>query len=349
MVVNHFIILVDSLMDIETILTRLSRGAEPSPAEAAALLGPSSRAQRLRLLSVAEARREVAFGRRVELCAIINARSGRCREDCAFCAQSIHHATPIKTYPLLSNEDILAAARRAKRAGVSRFSLVTSGRTVRAEDMGPLCAAIEGVAALGLKPCASLGLLREADLRRLRAAGLERYHHNLETAESFYPQICITHTWSERLATLKAARRAGLSLCCGGVFGLGESDGQRVELILSLKRLEVDSVAVNFLNPIPGTPLSQQPLMAPWTALSLVAVIRLLLPAAEIRTCGGRLQTLGPLTPLQYLAGANATMTGDYLTTAGPRPEADWADIQALGLEVARAAEDDQGAMDTEL
>ncbi|MBW1713873.1 MAG: biotin synthase BioB, partial [Deltaproteobacteria bacterium] len=230
---------------------------------------------------------------------------------------------------------VLKAARRARDQGVVRFSVVTSGRSASEADLDRLCAIIEGISGLGLAPCASLGCLAGPGLRRLKSAGLARFHHNLETARSFFPRICTSHPYELRLETLEAARQAGLSLCSGGIFGLGESPAQRLELIQALAGLEVDSVAVNFLNPIPGTPLAGRPLLDAWQGLSIISVVRLVLPWAEIRTCGGRVQTLGPLAPLQYLAGANATMTGDYLTTSGARPEKDLAEIESLGLSLA--------------
>jgi len=302
------------------------------PGEALVLLKPLRPAQALRLLALAQGLTEAAFGGRVEFCAILNARSGRCSEDCVFCAQSARYRTGAPVYPLLDRDRVMDAAGRAREAGAARFSLVVSGKKASPAEVDRLCGLVEAVAGLGLSPCASLGCLDQASLERLRAAGLERYHHNLEAAESFYPEICTSHAFAERLDTLEAARRAGLSLCSGGIFGLGESPAQRLELIESLGRLEVDSVAVNFLDPIPGTPLAGRHRLEAWEALGVLAVMRLLLPGAEIRTCGGRLQTLGCLSPLQYLAGASATMTGDYLTTGGPNPERDRAEVESLGL-----------------
>ncbi|MBW2618842.1 MAG: biotin synthase BioB [Deltaproteobacteria bacterium] len=308
---------------------------------AAVLLGPLDQAQQLELISLAAGLTLARFGGRVEFCAIINARSGICGEDCVFCAQSADHDSQVQTYPLLAKDQVIDAARRAREAGAARFSIVTSGKAAKTKDLDSICPMIEAVAGLGLSPCASLGCLSQPALARLASAGLVRYHHNLEAAESYYPQVCTTHTYTERLATLKAARSAGLEVCSGGIFGLGESLAQRWELIASLAELGLDSIAVNFLSPIPGTPLADRPRLDPWEALAILAVIRLALPGVEIRTCGGRQATLGPLAPLQYLAGANATMTGDYLTTAGPSPEADAAEVRFIGLSLAGAVREE--------
>jgi len=320
---------------IDNTLTHLSKGLGPNTEQALTLLGPLTMAQRLRLMSLAAALTEKAFGGRVELCAIINALSGRCSEDCRFCSQSARYSTSAATYSLLSEDRVVEAANRAKANGAARFSLVTSGKAASDKVVDQLCPMIERIAGLGLLPCASLGCLAGPALRRLRSAGVDRFHHNLETARSFYTEICTTHRYEERLETLEAARSAGLSLCSGGIFGLGESKAQRIELIEALAELNVESVAVNFINPIPGTPLAGSSRLDAWEALVLLSIIRLLLPQAEIRTCGGRLETLGAASPLQYLAGANATMTGDYLTTQGPRPDQDIAEIEALGLKLA--------------
>lgn len=317
---------------IEEILPQVAESGELTRAEALALLGRLNRVQAMLLFSLATAQTEAAFGGQVEFCAIINARSGRCSEDCLFCAQSSRYQTEAASHGLLPLERVTEAARAAREGGARRFSVVTSGKAASDKDVDLICRQVEAIAGLGLKPCASLGCLAEPALKRLRSAGLDRFHHNLEAAPSFYPAICTSHDYQERVATLEAARSAGLTLCSGGIFGLGETLDQRWELIAELRRLGVDSVAVNFLNPIPGTPLEGQPLLDPLEALAILAVIRLAMPQAEIRTCGGRIQTLGPLSPLQYLAGANATMTGDYLTTSGPRPDNDLAELARLGL-----------------
>ncbi len=326
------------MADLQDIFDRLACGEELDRTAALRLLSPMERADRLKLFSLADRATAAAFGGRVEFCAIINARSGKCSEDCTFCAQSAHYKTAAPAHELVDRDAVKAAAARAKEGGAVRFSVVISGKAATDKQVDQISAMVEDIASLGLKPCASLGCLSQDQLARLTDAGLDRYHHNLETARTYYPHICTTHTYEERVETLEAARAVGLGLCSGGIFGLGEEVAHRLEMIEALKEIGVDSVAVNFLNPIPGTPLDHRPLLDPWEALSILAVIRLLMPRTEIRTCGGRTQTLGALSPLQYLAGANATMTGDYLTTDGPQPDTDRAELEQVGLQLALPA-----------
>jgi len=257
------------------------------------------------------------------LCSIVNARSGHCDEDCAFCAQSRRARTVIDRYPLISVDRIVEAARAAAAAGATCFSIVTSGRRPGRRDLASIARAVERIARdLPVRPAASLGLLDVADLRALRDAGLRRYHHNLETAESYFGAICTTRRWADGLRPIAAARRVGLSTCCGGIFGLGESRAQRVELLAVLRDLGVDSVPLNFLHPIPGTRLEGRPPLPPLEALQCVAVARLMLPDREIRICGGRGRVLGDFQSWVFAAGADGLMVGGYLTTPG-RPVAD--------------------------
>lgn len=286
------------------------------------------------LLAAAGRVREAGFGRRVALCAIVNARSGRCAADCAFCAQSAHHRTEAAAYPFVGPQRIIAAAARAKAAGAARFGIVTSGERPGREDFAALCVAVSGVAAQGLAADVSIGFLDDADLARLRAVGLCGVHHNLETARSFFPRVCTSHDYEASVDTVRTALAAGVHVCSGGIFGLGEGWDERVELAETLRGLGVTSVPMNFLVPIPGTPLADRPVMAPAEALRLVALYRFLLPRAQLRICGGR-----PLVfasdPLAVLsAGASGLMTGDYLTTAGEAPADDRAGLSRLGYEV---------------
>ena len=290
------------------------------------------------LLAEAEKVRRKFKGNRVKLCAIVNAKSGRCSENCAFCAQSGHFKTEVPTYPLLSKKEMLKAALDSeKNARATCFSIVTSGKSVKTEkEMDDITAALSAIKEkTKLNRCVSLGTLDRAAIRKLKAAGLTRLHHNLETAESFFGQICTTHTYQERLSTIKAAKEEGLEVCSGGIFGLGETLEQRVELAFALAELKVDSVPINILNPIPGTPaaVNYQPLK-PLEVLRLVAVYRLILQDKDIGVFGGREISLGTLQPLMFLAGANVTLIGDYLTTKGQEPEWDLKMIEELGLEV---------------
>jgi biotin synthase len=273
-------------------------------------------------------------GDTIDLCAIVNAKSGRCSEDCRFCAQSAHHRTRISRYPLLPEEELLAAAARAGASGAGRFSLVTSGRSLlKTDELDRICRVISTLRdQIKLSPCASLGLLTPDQARALREAGLVRYHHNLETGPKFYSSICTTHTFADRVKTLEIARDAGFSLCSGGIFGLGETLQDRIEMALVLKKLRVDSVPLNFLSPIPKTPLENQPPLPPLEILKSIALFRFILPEADIRSCGGREKALRTLQPFMYLAGCNGTMIGNYLTTAGRSPGEDMQEILDLGL-----------------
>lgn len=278
-------------------------------------------------------------GRTVSLCSIINAKSGRCGEDCKFCAQSAHYRTDIEVYPLLRADEILRAASAAKHRGVSSFGIVTSGSRISSKtEWGEILKAIEGISRIGIKPCASLGLIEEEEARRLKTAGLYRYHHNLETAPSYFKNICTTHEYEEDVRTVRIAQEAGLSTCAGGIIGMGEGIAERVELALLLRDLGVDGVPVNILNPIPGTPLAHVAGLHPLEILLTVAVFRFILPDRDIRICGGKEKNLRQLIPLGMVAGASSLMTGNYLTTSGREPRLDIEMINDLGLETVLSA-----------
>jgi biotin synthase len=289
-------------------------------------------------LGEAAALRERRCGRGVSFCVIINAKSGACSEDCAFCSQASKAKTGAPLYPLLPREQLVAAAREAAAAGAARFSLVTAGRGVLSpREESAIVETVAAIkAAVPIKVCASLGIVDGGFLRELKAAGLYRFHHNLEAAASFFPEICTTHSFGERVATIEAAKAAGLSVCAGGILGLGESVAQRWELARELERLEVDAIPLNFLHPQPGTPLAARPLLTPLTALQAVTAFRLSFPERAIIICGGRQVTLRQLAPLVFAAGADALMTGDYLTTRGRLPAADRELVADLGLELSR-------------
>ncbi|MCD6496765.1 MAG: biotin synthase BioB [Deltaproteobacteria bacterium] len=272
--------------------------------------------------------------RGISLCAILNAKSGHCPQDCVFCAQSSHNQATIETYPLMSADRMVAAADRARRDGARHFSIVTSGKAVTAEsEVAAIAAAIRRISDMeSLSACASLGILSVEVLTRLRDAGLHRFHHNLETAESFFPNICTTSAYADRVRTIEAAKSIGLSVCAGGLFGMGESRQQRVELLATLRDLEVDSVPINFLNPIPGTKLEHMDDLSPMEALRIIAVARLMMPDREIRIAGGRMRNLRDLHSWIFLAGANGLMIGDYLTTTGRRVDDDLTLLADQGL-----------------
>ncbi len=280
--------------------------------------------------------RETYFGQQVSLCVIINAKSGLCSEDCAYCSQSVRSRGQISTYSLLDQEQMVDAARAASDAGAARFSIVTSGRGIvsprEKEVILNTVAAIRET--VDIKVCASLGIVERPFLAELKAAGVHRFHHNLETAESFFPEICTTHTFRERVATIEAAKDAGLSVCVGGILGLGESLAQRWELAQAIKELNADAIPLNFLHPLAGTRLEDRPLLSPLEALKVIAAFRLTFPDKTIIICGGRQPTLRSLAPLMFAVGANALMTGDYLTTKGRLPEDDRLMLEDLGLEL---------------
>ncbi len=273
-----------------------------------------------RALAAKLAHRGPAFSR----CSIINAKSGKCSEDCAFCVQSAHFPTDAPVYPFKEVSEIVAAAREAKRIGAERFSIVTSGRGMNAAQVEEVARAVEAIRAeVDIEVCASLGILARPELETLRAAGVSRYHHNLETSREFFPKVCSTHSFDDRIATIEAARAAGLEVCSGGIFGLGESEDDRISMALTLAELGVDSVPINILIPLPGTPLAEQPPLPRLDIIRAVAIYRLLMPAIPIRFAGGREVFLDDYLALAFMAGADGLMIGGYLTQAGRLPEQD--------------------------
>ena len=273
-------------------------------------------------------------GKKVELCAITNARSGGCSEDCAFCAQSSWHKTKVPLYPLLEPDEIYRRAKRAEDSGAGYFCIVTSGRRLQdKKDFLKICKAISKIRSkLKLRVDGSLGELSLEEARALKHAGLFRYNHNLETARSLYAQVCSTHTYSDRLKTIENVKRAGLELCCGGIFGMGETWAQRLEFAFALKNLNPECIPLNFLNPIPGTKLQNQNPLLPLEFLKIIALFRFLFPEQEIKICGGREANLRSLQPFLFLAGADSIILGDYLTTKGNPSQYDLQMIQDLGL-----------------
>ncbi len=280
--------------------------------------------------------REYFKGKRINLCGIINAKSGICPEDCKFCAQSAHYNTDTPQYPLLDHDVIVEKAKEARDCGTHMFGIVTSGTRISNErEWDEIYDAVKGIKELGIKPCVSLGMLDRERALKLKEAGLYRYHHNLETARSFFDNICTTHEYKEDIETVKTAKKAGLSICSGGIIGLGETMEQRIELAMTLKELDVDSVPLNILNPRPGTPLMDAKPLPPIEILITIAIFRFILPDKDIKLCGGKEANLRQLLPLGIVAGCNSLMTGDYLTTPGRNPALDIEMIKDLGLEAA--------------
>jgi len=284
------------------------------------------------LFSAANRIRNHFRGNHVDLCAIVNAKSGKCPEDCSYCAQSSRSTAAIPSYALLGKKAVIEKAHVARKGGAKRFCIVTSGKRVSAEELAYIAEMVSSVRSIGLLPCATLGLLSEQDLVLLKDAGLERYHNNLETSERFFPRVCTTHSYAEKMRTIRDAASAGLSVCSGGIFGLGEAWHDRIDMAFALRDLEPDSVPINFLSPIKGTKLSRKKPPAPLEALKIISIYRFILPDREIRVCGGRLQTLGDLNAFIFFAGADGLLVGNYLTTLGRGYQEDLDLVRQLGL-----------------
>ena len=286
------------------------------------------------LCGLADRIREQYCGKAFDLCTIINGKSGRCSENCKYCAQSAHYRTAAEEYPLLGTEEICRQAEYNAARGVLRYSIVTSGRNLSQEEVDQVCESIREIRKrTDIEVCVSFGLMREADFIRIREAGASRVHCNLETSGNFFPSVCTTHTYDQKIETLKAARRAGLQICSSGIMGLGESMEDRVDMALTLRELQVKSVPVNFLNPIPGTPFARNPLLTDEEKRRIVAIYRFLLPDASIRLAGGR-GLIADKGEAIFRSGANAAISGDMLTTAGITIDTDMKLIQKLGYKV---------------
>jgi len=286
------------------------------------------------LIAAAADIREHSKGKKVNLCGIVNAKSGLCSEDCRFCAQSAHYCTEAPEYSFIGKNAIVEKAKQAKADGAHMLGIITSGTRVDNEDeWQEIYQAIKEINALGIHSCASLGMLDEARANKLKQAGLFRYHHNLETAKSNFDNICTTHEYQDDIDSVLAAKKVGLSTCSGGIIGMGESMEQRIELAITLKELDVDCIPVNILNPRPGTPLQGTQRLSPIEILITIAIYRFILPDKDIKLCGGKEFNLRQLLPLGIVAGCNSLMIGDYLTTPGRSPELDIEMIKDLGLE----------------
>ena len=273
------------------------------------------------------------FGAKVKLCSIVNAKCGACSENCTFCAQSAHNPGADTTrFNRLDPDQLIAHREQASKQPVAYFGVVTSGEALREKDLEKIEQALLKSGEDGAGWCASLGCLTKEQLLRLKKAGLKRFHHNIETAESFFPEICDTHPYSKRLDTVRAALDAGLQVCCGGILGLGESREQRVEMADTLAGLGIDSIPLNFLVPIKGTKLENTPVMEPLDILLTIIMFRLKNPAAEIRLAAGRAH-LRSLQSMAFHAGVTGIMIGDLLTITGQNVEQDIQMVRDLGLE----------------
>lgn len=269
-----------------------------------------------------------------DICTIINAKSGSCSENCKFCAQSAHNHTCAATYSLLSKEEITAQARINHEQGVLRYSIVTSGKRLSDTEVDAMCEAVREIKEkVGISVCISFGLLNEQQFRRLKEAGVTRVHNNLETSRRNFPNICTTHRFDDKIQAIQAAQAAGLSVCSGGIMGLGETVEDRIDMAFSLRELGVLSVPVNMLNPIPGTPFENNERLTKDDMCRIVAVYRFILPKASIRLAGGR-GLLPDKGKSCFTSGANAAISGDMLTTAGITTKTDMALLKELGYEV---------------
>lgn len=291
----------------------------------------------LPLLDAAFQVRHATFGRRVHIHVLDNAKRGACPEDCGFCSQSSRFGSPGGEAPIKSVDELLAGARRAAETRAKRYCMVTATRGPSARDLDVICEATRRIKAeLDIEICASLGLLTPEKAQRLAEAGVDRFNHNLETSERYFGEVVTTHTWADRVATLRMARDAGMTTCGGGIVGLGETDEDLIDLALSLRELAVDSVPLNFLDPRPGTPMAARVRVEPMYALRALCLFRFLHPRADLRVAGGREVVLRSLQAMA-LYPANSIFTSGYLTTGGATPDHDHQMIRDLGFELEHA------------
>ena len=288
--------------------------------------------QRYELFYWANHIRIQCLGPEASLCAIASARTADCSQDCRFCAQSRHYQTHIESQ-IASAEQLIAAARNAKQQGAHAFGLVASGHRLTDDDLNRYRQVITSIIGdLDVECCASWGCLTDEQALQLYEMGVRRYNHNLETSENYFPKVVTTHSYDERIATVRAAQKAGLEVCCGGIIGMGESKQDRVELALKLRELDVDVVPLNFLHPIAGTPFADLPVLDPMEALQTIAMFRFVLPNKQIKVAGGREKCLRDMQSWMFFAGASATIIGNYLTTTGRAVEDDMQMLTDLGM-----------------
>ena len=318
------------MTNIQSLCEQVLQGRLISQQEAAELYGQPLE----ELCAAADHIRWHFCGNRFDLCAIINAKSGQCPENCSFCAQSAHYRTGAEEYPLLSAQAIAEQAERHDEQGVLRYSMVTSGRRLTEQELDVVCRAADRIRkTTRMAVCVSVGLLDGEQYRRLKNAGVTRVHNNLETSRRFFPSICTTHTFNDKVSAIRAAQDAGLTVCSGGIMGLGETSEDRIDMALTLRGLGIKSVPVNMLNPIPGTPLEQNARLSAADIRRIAAVYRFILPDADIRLAGGR-GLLPDKGKSCFVSGANAAISGDMLTTAGITVETDMQMLRELGYEV---------------
>jgi biotin synthase len=294
----------------------------------------------MELVEQASKIREHFFKNEMEFCSLINAKNGACSEDCSFCAQSSKYPTPINAYGLVSKEEMLEGAEKAVSINANRYCIVVSGKRATKEEVEKIAEAVKEIKEkYPVKVCCSIGTVDKEDLELLKEAGVNRINHNLETSERFFPKIVSTHSWKDRFNTIKAIQEVGLSTCTGGIFGMGETDEDIVDLADTYRQLKVHSIPLNFLIPIPGTPLEKQNNLTPARCLKIVALFRIFNPKAEIRLCGGREQNLRNYHDVA-MEVANCLMAGGYLTRAGREPGKDEEMARRLGRKLITQGED---------
>lgn len=314
---------------------RVLAGGEIAHSEALSLIQLTDSADIFDLMSSANRIRRHFRGDQVHLCSIINAKAGGCTENCKFCAQSSFFKTESPRHGFLDWEPVEKAALEARENKAQALGIVAAWWGLKEGPiLDEVCERIEQLSKSGtVRADASLGIIQEQKIaERLKQAGLHAYNHNLETAEEFFPEICTTHTYQDRVNTIRNLKQAGIKVCSGGIFGMGETREHRISMAFALKELEVDIVPMNFLNPIPGTPFEVKEPLPPMEILKTIAVFRFVLPTREIMVAGGREVNLRELQPLMFIAGASATMVGNYLTTPGADAKRDLQMIRDLGL-----------------
>ncbi|MBU1061523.1 MAG: biotin synthase BioB [Candidatus Omnitrophica bacterium] len=319
---------------IKSILDNVLSGKELEFEEARLLLDAGG-AELYLLLHAADTLRRRFCGDKMDICSLINAKSGLCSEDCKFCAQASRYNTGCKTYPLVSVEEIVKQAKFAKEMGAANFCIVISGAGPTSSELSRIKEAILRIKKeLSVEVDCSLGNLGKDMLKDLKELGVSRYNHNLETSEDFYKNICTSHTYSDRLGMVQKLKEVGLNPCCGGIIGLGETKEERIKLMFSLKDLDIRCVPINILNPRKGTPLENVDSLSPIEIIKTVAVFRLVLPKAIIKIAGGREYALGDMQAIAFTSGANGMIVGGYLTTKGRSIEQDLEMVKDLGFEL---------------
>ncbi len=314
---------------IQEIKEKVLQGAEITKDEALLLLNCDLE----ELCSAANEIRSYFCANNFDICSIINAKSGKCSEDCKYCAQSKHYDTSCESYPLLSEDIIIKQAQYHAKMGIHRFSLVTSGRKLSDKEVDSICDIAIKLKDIPIHLCGSFGLLNEGQFQKLYSAGIQRMHNNLETSRNYFPQMCTTHTFDDKIASIEKAKKCGMFICSGCIFGLGESFEDRIDLAFELKSLNIASVPMNVLNPIKNTPYENNIPLTLAEFRRIIALYRFILPKAFLRLAGGR-NLLEDKGYSCFVSGANATITGDYLTTSGISMKEDMENIEALGFEI---------------